>query len=119
MKNITKTSQLLREAKKILAKSGRQTPRDGERKHRYICTALREAAKRGGARTWVIRAKLQGLIHNRLAPHISLEWWMRGEHGVEFKHYPERGYIAYSSKMQRTRHAWVDSLIEEFKAKGD
>ena len=57
----------------------------------------------------------------------TLELWLAAKHNIpEVKPILRGKYItndaevkAYRDKMQRTRHAWVDSMIEEFEAKGD
>ena len=57
----------------------------------------------------------------------TLELWLAANHNIPQVNPIMRGmYItndaavkAYRAKIQRTRHAWVDSLIEEFEAKGD
>jgi hypothetical protein len=62
----------------------------------------------------------------------TLELWLAAEHGIpevkpiwQASSYGNGIYRnaaevkAYRDKIQRTRHAWVDSMIKEFEAQGD
>jgi hypothetical protein len=57
----------------------------------------------------------------------TLEKWLEAKHNIpEVEPILHRGICknkaevkAYRDKIQRTRHAWVDSMIKEFEAQGD
>jgi hypothetical protein len=100
-----KTSKIFIEAKKHLW--------DGERNDHgvtYICTSIDQV--RGGLSA-LQRYKAKQVISDRLWPHGTAYQWLIsavGEASVS-----AAGPIA----RQKWRHAWLDQLIAEFKAKGD
>jgi hypothetical protein len=79
---------------------------DGKRntsKSRFICWAIDHVYASDYTKQDAI-----GIVHSRLFPHNTLEDWIIGYHP----------HLDTSIKvmMQRTRHAWLDSMIEEFEA---
>lgn len=55
------------------------------------------------------------IVQGRLGGRMFLSGWLTQELGITLDiDKPEQ-----RSKLQRTRHAWLDSLIAEFEAKGD
>ena len=91
----------------------------------YICNAISIATDKWGADTnkyATQRDMLHQLIETRLEGTYSLEGWLQRMHGINVKsslHDGEEEAYAYCSKCQATRHAWIDSLIVEFRIKGD
>ena len=101
-----KTSAIFRAAKPLISRKGDNAWR------RYICYAIEDS----GVPTKDIQ-RAREIITQRLGPNCnSLEVWLN-----------KNGYIPaplqmtndQRLKMQVTRHAWLDSLIKEYKAKGD
>jgi hypothetical protein len=92
---------------------------------RHICYAIHSEYAHGRIDTNLMY-KLKTLIHCRLNDSQTLEDWLTEHHGIkeilswehDGMHYTDE-YINYYCKVQETRHAWIDSLIKEFKAKGD
>ena len=84
----------------------------------YICIAAEMARNDGcitGSAYYRITSKITGL----LGGIGSLGRWLRKHHEVPEVLWFQGGYQDYVEKLQATRHAWVESLIAEFKAKGD
>lgn len=104
-----KTSTILIRAKKYLAKNYAES----DTKPKYICFAIDVAAIPGKKKEALLK-----LIQKRLGNHPALESWLRANHGI-MQVYPGPLYVAYIDRMQKTRHAWINSLIAEFQAKGD
>lgn len=99
-----KMSEIFREAKTKLHKGRRVGG-----KERYICYAIsRIKAPHADIRRakWIV----QSLLH----PHLSLEGWLTRTQGVNTA-YSNEG----NAKMQVTRQAWLDHLIEHYEAQGD
>ena len=113
-----KTSTSLERAKKYLAKN--RTERDVNNKEEYICFSLNAAYNHGriyAEDMW----RIKDIIAKRLDYHATLEDWLGEVHNI---HSPgwnsaKRSHNAFANKLQATRHAWVDSMIAEFAAKGD
>jgi hypothetical protein len=110
---------LLRRAKKNLVRTkaeheDRLYPVTGpaRRKNRYICCALDHVTNwRNPAEDSASRS-LQDLVEERLGGASTLEGWLVLKCHV-------RGYGVFNDpdnfkKAQRTRRAWIDSLIKEF-----
>jgi hypothetical protein len=105
-----KSSQILRMAKRRLAKAFADVDRDI-----FICFALRNVSRDTGDMVVMAKAeKIKELIMHRLKGCFTLDDWLVNYAGIN--HYRVSEGV---NKMQRTRHAWVDSLIVEFEAKGD
>lgn len=111
-----KTSEILIEAKKYLAKDYAEIVRRGRNfKQTYICFAIDGAALAGKK-----RQALLNLINTRLGgQYATLETWLKAKHGIDRKDWSNISFVDYTTKMQETRHAWVDSMIAEFQSKGD
>jgi hypothetical protein len=61
------------------------------------------------------------MIANRLGDYCTLDDWLESLHNIVHPDWDEAKskMDAFVDKMQKTRHAWVDSMIAEFAAKGD
>lgn len=116
-----KTSELLKEAANYLSNT---MDDNGEQ---FICWAIgcvNAAGKRMQRDTKEMVTSRLGSVEN--GTH-TLEGWLEAKHGIKcvaaiyngsvMKNYQERS--EYYAKVQRTRHAWIDSMIKEFEAKGD
>jgi len=79
------------------------------RKTPFICWAIDLATY--DSITYYARRDVQRLIWERLGGTASLEEWLEEKHGISGHHFPA---VKYRNKVQETRHAWIDSLIEEF-----
>ena len=91
---------------------------------RYLCLALESAwYHRKFSKRDLRLAK--GMIAEKLDGSTTLEEWLEKHHNIVELDYPygswaaEMEYENYLSKMQVTRHAWVDSMIAEYQKKGD
>jgi hypothetical protein len=111
-----KTSTVLKRAKTCLATSADDymfTNRQA-----FICYAINNAM---GIRNYKEGKRVQAMIQARLRPYTALESWLQGNHNIERISYDPNSekFNEYRTQVQRTRHAWVDSMIAEFEAKGD
>ena len=112
-----KTSEVLTQAKQYLSpcyEPGEQS------RDTFICVAL-VIADEAKKITRDDSLKAQLMIHHRLEGHYTFESWLRNKHNISIHNCsgPELGLRAFRDKMQATRHAWVDSMIQEFAALGD
>ena len=98
-----KTSQVFIRAKNFLSTG----PTDyGDRKTEYICYAIDRTRC---SKTDKDRAR--DIIMDLLDDNYTLGSWLRHVKGIENdRHNP---------KMQATRHAWIDHLIEYYESIGD
>ena len=103
-----KTSKILTKAKKFLwdGKPRRGNAWDGCESHICfaVCTAVPVDTK---------TCHVTDMIMERIQPYGSASSWLRNAVGNQSV--DAAGYTA----IQQWRHAWVDQMIEEFKAKGD
>lgn len=106
-----KTSEVLKLGKRRLATDGRRTIGEGP-----ICFALMAAEAHNEIRS-TDYDRVRGIIHDRLGDCITLGVWLLRHHGLQEQR--AGGTTRYYDKLQATRHAWVDSMIKEFAAKGD
>lgn len=100
-----KTSEVFKRAKAKL-----QVAKKSEGKERFICYALN--------RTEASNHDIQmakNIVRDLLCGCVTLESWLSAKHGVKQNCYT----LAGTKKMQATRHAWLDHLIEHYEAKGD
>jgi hypothetical protein len=113
-----KVSKALELAKPGLARNHCEAM-DDPSKTEYICYAVNDAHNRGKI-TIDDRIRVKGIIAERLAPYMTLESWLEEKHGItmDWKDYTQRDLTKFYDKLQATRHAWVDAMIAEFKAKG-
>lgn len=90
---------IFREAKSKLAHHSRHT----DYRHEFICHAL----------SWSTEADKEArrLLRDRLLGQDTFECWLHLVHPAEY-----RRLKAFDSfvEIQKLRHAWLDSLIEEF-----
>ena len=98
-----KTSEIFKQAKKILWKGG-HNQRAG--KDKFICCAIDKLDIPQDERT-----RAERLIHSYLGGYSTFEIWLAREHGLDSYHMPE--------KVQQTRHAWLAHLIEHYESIGD
>ena len=76
----------------------------------FICWAIDLAVH--DRDTYLVGRALKDLIRERLGGSTAaLETWLDRNHGISGHPFPA---AEYRNKMQETRHAWIDSLIEEF-----
>lgn len=88
---------------------------DALNKPRCICLAISQTAAPKED-----RVRAAKVIEDRLNGYIFLEAWVAGKIGhEEYSRHRSRSEVMFRRKMQTTRHAWLDSLIAEFAAKGD
>lgn len=104
-----KTSEVLKLGKRYLAKNFERTE---PRISTAICFALGDAYNENKMQAQDCD-RVRAMIHQRLGHSSTLRTWLWIHHGIEINSVEEL------NKLQATRHAWVDSMIEEFAAKGD
>ena len=116
-----KTSELLKEAANHLSNT---MDDNGEQ---FICWAIGCVNAAGKRMQRITKEMVTGRLGRGAYGPNTLEGWLESTHGIKcvaaiyngsvMKNYRERS--EYYAKVQRTRHAWLDSMIEEFEAKGD
>lgn len=114
-----KTSEVLTHAKRRLATTYNDvynyTTKTGAEK--FICIAIMTAAEVTKRITTADIDRCRLMIESRLEGFDTLEGWL------QYKGYlpMEWGLVNYATRnrIQQHRHAWLDMLIAEFKAKGD
>lgn len=80
-------------------------------KSRLICCALADARDNKRISTMAYK-KAIAVIHQRLNGSATLYTWLHSR-GYAFEMHRDMNCNA-GRKLQATRHAWLDSLIEEF-----
>ena len=96
-----KTSQVFIRAKKLLS-----TGLNDKGKPEYICYAIEKARC-----SEVDKARATEIIMAGLSGYVTFGSWLEHEKGIENdRHGP---------KLQETRHAWLDHLIEHYESIGD
>jgi hypothetical protein len=110
-----KTSTVLKRAKTCLTTSSDDCSID---KKTFICYAIDNAT---GIKHSSAGERVAAMVQARLRPYTALESWLQGNHNIERIGNGQgwKKFNAYRTKVQQTRHAWVDSMIAEFEAKGD
>jgi hypothetical protein len=109
-------SSLLRLAKRGLKAGG--GGHIGAGSQHFICYAL-DDQEDGDFNRHARIHRLKCIIENRLDNCLSLEGWLYAKHGIDRPPaWMVNDRFRYEDKMQVTRHAWIDSLIKEFEAKG-
>jgi hypothetical protein len=110
-----KTSEVFTRAKQHLAKDYDETC-NIPRKEKFICIALITAAANCKRITEEDVKRCTGIVESRLEGAYTMEGWLNNQGCV-----PEYELCDRTTKdrIQAHRHAWVDMLIAEFKAKGD
>lgn len=110
-----KTSRVLTLAKQHLSRHHL----DIVHKERYICLAITAAVRLdkiplGSAQ------RVKKVVEGRLHPYATLSSWLQAKHGIDGRiNSIYSKVVEYRNQLQATRHAWVDSMIAEFQAKGD
>lgn len=114
-----KTSKVLKHAKKHLAKNRSEIY--GTAKEEYICFSVNSVYSTHDKCGYTDRDRVKNMISDRLGDHSTLEDWLEEYHGIKSPDWDadESEFGAFVDKMQHTRHAWIDSMIAEFAAKGD
>lgn len=110
-----KTSEVLREAKKILW-TGVGRPSAG--KPKFICHALNRTVLGDGS-NWKDIQLAKHIIHELMRPHITLEDWLIAKGHVLHKQLYAGSQFRNRHKLQATRHAWIDHLIAHHESIGD
>jgi hypothetical protein len=112
-----KTSAVLNKAKKHLAKNyeDRFHPKES-----FICYSIKEAEDSDKVPS-KDSERVRDIIRGRLSPYPTLEVWLESKHKIKraYSVMPTQKIKEYINKIQATRHAWIDSMIAEFEAKGD
>ena len=101
--------EAFRAAKKYLSPTARCT----NNRPKFICFALRHA-QRAGTITEMQADAARKVIAVRLAGHFSFEEWLAATHPELSMAVITDAYNSNSRKLQKTRQAWLDSLIKEF-----
>ena len=114
VRTLTKKWEILQEAKKYLAWSAKE-----KNKQMGICFALDTTCCQRVPVDGFVVDEIKQIISSRLGGYLTLRGWL-GEFGnISFetldKDFRKNSY----RKLQATRHAWVDSMIAEFKAKDE
>lgn len=85
----------------------------------FLCYAAEKAQAAGNISSKHER-KVKTLFESRLRGYDSLEEWLEGKHGIAMIYYDDSPkYTRYRNKVQRTRIAWINSMIAEFRTKGN
>lgn len=110
-----KTSEVFALAKRHLASSS-EAIYDG--KERFICHAIGRTRRRSvkAPVLWEDIGRCQWIIMERLDGYSSVEGWLKNMGRIDStnEHLPNT-----RDAVQKHRHAWLNLLIKEFKAKGD
>ena len=108
---ITKTSELLIEAKKRLSTTRKETIHWGN--SLYVCIAISLAAAANySTKADVLARKVSNRIRESLGEYSSVRNWLANVAMVPYEELNEEA-------MQQYRHRWIDSLIAEYQAAGD
>jgi hypothetical protein len=112
-----KTSEVLKHAKRYLAKSyaGTYNYVHDTYNEKFICIAIMTAATQTKRIPVKDIERCKDMIESRLEGADTLEGWLN-----------YKGYLPTCSldtdtrnRIQQHRHAWLDLLIAEFESKGD
>lgn len=114
-----KTSEVLKHAKRYLATAYNERydyiKKEGQEK--FICIAIMTAASHTKRITKDDIDRCRLMIEKRLGGNETIETWLQDRGFLPF----QWGLVDHATKdrIQQHRHAWLDMLIAEFKAKGD
>jgi hypothetical protein len=110
-----KTSEVFKRAKQRLAMDYSETC-NTPTKEKFICIAITTAAAYTKRMTSRDIERCEGIVKSRMDGAYTMEGWL-----VDLGCIPEYElcYRAIKDRIQAHRHAWLDSLIAEFEAKGD
>jgi len=75
----------------------------------YICYAINNTRF-----NVEIKREARDVILSLLCESATLEHWLRQHHNIDGRH-----NIRKIRKLQQTRHAWLDHLIEHYESIGD
>ena len=104
-----KTSEVFRKVKDHLLDEGYM-----QHHERYICYAITELYFKKKTIRDKDRVRCKRIVMELLAPASSLEHWLDMHHRKEITNTPR-----YKRKIQATRKAWLDHLIQHYEEKGD
>jgi hypothetical protein len=107
-----KTSKILLQAKAFLATNSEELRFSN--KMQFICHAVNRVLCHPQR-----KEALKKIIQGRLNGYTTLELWLLHIHKISILNVCQPGGKDHYDKMQATRHAWLDSMIAEFQAKGD
>ena len=101
--------EAFRAAKKYLSLTERCT----YSKSKFICHALK-LAQRAGIITEIQVDAARKVITTRMPGCYSFEMWLVANHPELIVAMETDAYASNGRKLQKTRQAWLDSLIKEF-----
>lgn len=108
-----KTSEVFKLAKQHLSTTGDWFAPGSS----YICIAIENSTQDND---WDAGEKARAIVQQRLGEYYTFEDWLHKEHGIHRGPYVKAGTVRqFRDKVQATRHAWLDSMIQEFAAQGD
>ena len=110
-----KTSEVFTRAKRHLAKDLHEACAHSG-KEKFICIAITTAAAYTKRMTNGDIERCTGIVESRLEHDYTMEGWLESKGCVNNYFLCDR---TTKDRIQAHRHAWVDMLIAEFKAKGD
>ena len=98
--------EILKRAKTVLSANASEI--NDPDKEKFICYAIANCSHGKQIRVGQL---LRNMIMERLEARGCLEYWLYKKKGI-----PESVSPEYLTRIQQTRHAWVDSLIQELSA---
>lgn len=104
-----KTSEILKLAKPLIER------------YQFICVAIRNIDVSGLKVTYKEVGDVMRMVQGRITRDTSfttLESWLNEVHGINIRT-TKLSQEKFQEKVQKTRHAWIDSMIAEFEAIGD
>ena len=109
-----RTSEVLKHAKRYLAKDYSETCNTG--KEKFICIAIYTAAAHTKRITDRDVERCRKIVESRLEGKETIESWLVTRGCIPEYSICDR---AIKDRIQQHRHAWLDLLIAEFESKGD
>jgi hypothetical protein len=110
-----KTSEAFKRAKQHLAMDFKETL-NGSGKEKFICIAITVAAAHCKRMTDEAVERCEDVIKSRMGGAYTLEGWLVDRGCISETFLNDHNIL---DRIQAHRHAWLDSLIAEFEAKGD
>lgn len=116
-----KHSQIIRKAMKTLAITQKQ--QFGNRSP-YVCDNLNKVKNtyHSDSDIQIKVGEIRDLIRERINCHFSLDRWLMVTHNVDrseiFKYDEKENDEYFTKEFQKYRLAWMESLAQEYKAKG-
>jgi hypothetical protein len=111
-----KTSEVFKRAKQHLAMDYSETC-NAPSKEKFICIAITTAAAHTKRITAKDAERCTGIVGSRIGRAYTMEGWL-ADRGCMPHDYFQISRTA-KDRIQAHRHAWLDSLIAEFEARGD